>query len=205
MHSILIIDDDNYVRAIYAEIFKESGFTVFAARDGAEGLALATEHKPNVIFTGIMMPNLTGFELMKKLQEKPETKNIPVIISSHLGRETDRLQAEELGARAFIIKGRVPPKQVTEIVMHILGEKREVKKYRVAIAPDELDAKQFAADLKMSGKIILELAASSIGLSNEFHAKPVQAGKEDPAGTGNKSGSDDDLASTLSDIEKKLS
>ncbi|KKW23266.1 MAG: PAS/PAC sensor hybrid histidine kinase [Parcubacteria group bacterium GW2011_GWA2_51_12] len=181
MHSILIIDDDKYVQAIYGEIFKEAGFTVFVARDGVEGLALATQHKPNIIFTGIMMPNLTGFELMKKLKDNETTKNIPVIISSHLGRESDRLQAEELGARAFIVKGHVPPKQVTEIVMHILGEKREIKRYRVAIVPDELDAKEFAADLKMNGNIILELAASSMGLSGEFHAKPIQSGGGDLA------------------------
>ena len=65
--------------------------------------------------------------------------------------------------------------------MHILGEKREIKRYRVAIVPDELDAKEFAADLKMNGNIILELAASSMGLSGEFHAKPIQSGGGDLA------------------------
>lgn len=67
MHSILIIDDDDYLRRLYVEVFRQAGFQVIDAKDGAEGLAMTHLHKPDIIFTGIMMPNLTGFEMMRKL------------------------------------------------------------------------------------------------------------------------------------------
>ena len=201
MSNILIVDDDNYLRSLYGEVFREAGFSVSEARDGAEGLDLARSQKPELIFTGIMMPNLNGFELMGKLRENPETASIPVMISSHLGRDSDRQQAEKLGAKAFVIKGFVSPKQVVNLALSILGGKKaEQKTYRLKVASDQLDDSRLARELGIDGGIIVELSRAASGLLNEFQAKVI-------SDTGTNSGpgrSTDDVSKVLTDIEKKF-
>ena len=59
-HKILLIDDDNDVRRWYEGVFKESGFDVMVASDGLEGLNIAMKEKPDLIFTGIIMPKMDG-------------------------------------------------------------------------------------------------------------------------------------------------
>ncbi len=158
MNKILLVDDDNYLRGLYAAVFKEAGFIVFEGKDGQEGLNLVNKVKPDVIFTGIMMPNLTGFELIRKLKGSLETGSIPVIVSSHLGRIEDRMQAEKLGAKAFVVKGTISPKQVVTLVHDILEAKVAQKKFRVVIDPDKLDGPALRQELKAKGPITLELA-----------------------------------------------
>jgi twitching motility two-component system response regulator PilH len=204
MSSILIVDDDNYLRTLYVEVFQEAGFTVFAAPDGATGLDLARQQKPNIIFTGIIMPNLTGFELIHKLKENPDTAAIPVIISSHLGREADRQEAEKLGAKAFVVKGLVSPRQVVNLVLTLLGEKAGTKIWRVRVVPDDLDAKRLAKDLSLPGKLILELSPSLTGLSQEFQAKVISDDGRPMAPIPPSSSPGEDLSAILGDIEKKL-
>jgi CheY-like chemotaxis protein len=144
-----------------------------------------------------MMPNMTGFELIQKLKENPETKNIPVMVSSHLGRESDRQEAEKLGARAFVVKGRVTPKHIADMVLHILCEKKYLKIFRVAISLSELDAPQFAQEVNMDGKIILELTESTVGLSKEFHAKPISADRSSQTESEPKNKPEDNFASVF--------
>ena len=107
VYKILIIDDDDTIRESYALKFRQEKFEVISAKDGVEGLDLAHKEKPDIIFTGIIMPRMTGFELMGALSKEVSTSEIPVVISSHLGRKEDDQRAKELGAKDFIIHGEV--------------------------------------------------------------------------------------------------
>lgn len=113
---ILLVDDDVDLREMYAEIFQERNFEVLQAGDGVEGLDLATRELPDVIFTGIVMPRMDGFSMMEALQKNIATSNIPVVISSHMGKEEDRDKANSLGAKDFIIRGTTRP---LEVIMRI--------------------------------------------------------------------------------------
>lgn len=84
---ILLVDDDEMIRGIYSEVFRNNGFEVEEARDGLEGLEKARSIIPDIIFTGIIMPKMEGFDLMEALKKNVATSQIPVFISSHLGRE----------------------------------------------------------------------------------------------------------------------
>jgi len=84
---ILIVDDDVMTREMYVNVFKQSGYEVFEAGDGVDGLDVASRELPDVIFTGIIMPRMSGFELMEALRKAVATSKIPVVISSHIGRE----------------------------------------------------------------------------------------------------------------------
>lgn len=111
---ILIIDDDDMVRETYLQVFRERGFEAVGAKDGVEGIDLATKNKFDVILTGIIMPRMDGFQLISALRKNIETKDIPVAIISHLGREEDRKRAKELGIEHFIVQGTMAPREIVD-------------------------------------------------------------------------------------------
>lgn len=141
---ILIVDDDVDLRALYAEIFKNANFEVFEANDGLEGLDTATAKLPDIIFTGIVMPRMDGFSMIEALKKTVMTANIPIVISSHMGREEDRQRADNLGVKDFIIRGTTPPKEVinriSSIFTKIKGE------YKIEFSTSGMDAEKMAQD-----------------------------------------------------------
>jgi len=145
-NKILIIDDDDEIRQTYTHLLKENGFEVIEAKDGVEGLDYATSQTGiGLIFTGIIMPRMDGFQLIKSLKEYSNTSNIPVIVNSHLGREEDRKKMEELGACDFIVQGITTPADIVKRILQAMNK----GEYNLAINPLELDGQRFAEDHKM--------------------------------------------------------
>lgn len=149
---ILLVDDDIELRETYADIFRNANFDVIQAADGVEGLDLATKESPDVIFTGIIMPRMDGFDMMEALKKTVMTANIPVVISSHMGRGEDKERADKLGARDFILRNSTKPKEVIERVSAIFVEPG--KEYKLAFDPFTLDAQQLGKDLNMQAQFI---------------------------------------------------
>jgi PleD family two-component response regulator len=118
-YKILIVDDDAEARSLYAEVFKTEGFRVIEAEDGLDGINKAIANIPDVIFTGIIMPKMDGFGLKEALSKNVATSNIPVVMSSHIGREEDRKKAEEAGVKDFFVAGMVTPKEVVARVIRL--------------------------------------------------------------------------------------
>ena len=158
---ILIIDDDTKTREIYSDVFMRNGFEVLEAEDGADGLEKARANHPDIIFTGIVMPNMDGITMMRELKNDIDLAQIPVAISSHLGRDEDREQAEELGAREFFIRGFDTPNEVVERIKALIRRPF----YKIRFDELDLDAVKLRKDLgvsefkceKCGGKIILKL------------------------------------------------
>ncbi len=164
---ILIVDDDEATREIYLNAFKERNFEVLEARDGLEGLEIALKEIPDIVFTGIVMPRMDGWGLMRSLKEHTKTAKIPVVISSHLGREEDRRNAEALGAKDFIIRALVRPSEVVDRIKVHLGERIT---YLLAIDEKLYDAPKMIQDFyqgasfkckKCGGHLILSLTSES--------------------------------------------
>jgi len=147
-HKILIVDDDDFTREMYRDVFQTAGYQVLEAHDGVEGLDVAIKNLPNVIFTGIVMPRMDGFTLMESLKKNTTTSRIPIFISSHLGREEDRKRAEQLGARDFIVRDLTPPKEVVGIVSKVftVGES-----FILDFDAYNMDAPELAKDLNLNG------------------------------------------------------
>ncbi len=144
---VLIIDDDEPTRGMYAEVFKEADFEVREAKDGVEGMDIATKELPDVIFTGIIMPRMDGFALMEALKKNVATCKIPVVISSHMGREEDQQKANVLGARDFIIRDATPPNQVVKRISALFIGGGE---YRFDFNSYGLDAPKLARELGLN-------------------------------------------------------
>ncbi|EKD58607.1 MAG: two-component system response regulator [uncultured bacterium] len=142
---ILLVDDDAELREIYAEIFQNANYDVIQAGDGLEGLDKATKEIPDIIFTGIVMPRMDGFDMMEALKKTVMTSNIPVVISSHMGRGDDNDRAKKLGAKDFIIRGITRPIEVVERISSIFVEAG--KDYKLEFNPFALDAQEMAKDL----------------------------------------------------------
>lgn len=181
---ILIIDDDDATRSLYAEVFKRHGFDVAEAVDGVDGLDKATSNVPNVIFTGIIMPRMDGFALMEALKKNMVTSSIPVAVSSHMGREEDQKRAKELGAGDFIARDMNTPNQAVERIRALLN----LTEYEIKFFTNELDASKLAQDMHFSEKfqcascgteLVLSLRLNDVA-NHEFLAKFLcpQCGKE---------------------------
>jgi len=166
---ILIVDDDRELRDIYVQKFRASGFEVLSARDGQEGFDLAQKVKPDVILTGIIMPRLTGFEMMKQLRGQPATSTVPFVIFSHRGLEEDRRLAEEMGAAAFLVQGRVTPNEIVATAQRLVSGEY----YWVLVQVDQLDSARLSGDLKIAQPIKLELRRLPDNQPRSFTAKVV--------------------------------
>jgi CheY-like chemotaxis protein len=172
---VLLVDDDDSIRGMYATVFKKEGFEVIEAVDGVDGLDKATKNAPDVIFTGIVMPTMDGFQLMEALAKNVATSKIPVVISSHLGREEDHRRANELGAKEFFVRGMYTPNEIAEKIRSMF----DAHEYRLKFIPDELDAKKLFTDMHMDpefkcgdcrGDLILSLQVANVE-RHEFTAK----------------------------------
>lgn len=183
---ILLVDDDTELREVYAEVLQNAHFDVVQANDGLEGLDLAIKEIPDVIFTGIVMPRMDGFDMMQALQKTVMTSNIPVVFSSHMGRGEDQKRAMEMGAKDFIVRNLTPPKEVIERISAIFSQ--EGKSYKLSFDPFALDAQQLGKDLNMQAdftchdcneKMVLDLKLTD-GKTRKFEAHFVcpKCGKE---------------------------
>ena len=101
--TILLIDDSKFLRRANELALTKAGYSVLNAADGEEGLRMAREKSPNLIVLDMMLPKLSGPELLEGLKKAPQTANIPVIVLSSLAQKNaDRLKS--LGAVAYFEK-----------------------------------------------------------------------------------------------------
>lgn len=120
--TILIIEDDYFIRELYERQLNKRGYTVVSAADGAEGLVKAAEVTPNLILLDIMLPKLNGLDLLGTLKAKPETQNIPVVLLTNLGQESVIKEGFKLGAKGYLIKSAYTPEQIINEVESFLSE-----------------------------------------------------------------------------------
>ena len=126
MKNILVVDDDFQQRDLYIEFLRSKGFVVTGANDGQDAWEKIQKQKPDLVFTGIAMPRMTGFELIEKLRATPATASLPIIVFSHLGREEDKKRAKALGVE-FKIKGYDGPVEILQAVEELLTPKKSNK------------------------------------------------------------------------------
>ena len=105
---LLIVEDEPSILAFLEVYFKRMilGIKIKSAKDGEEGYRLALEFRPRIVWTCVKMPRLNGLELIKLIKKNPDTQNAKVILFSGYGSKEIKNQAFELGADAFIDKGK---------------------------------------------------------------------------------------------------
>lgn len=113
---ILLVEDDLFIRDLYERTLSLSGFETILAIDGEEGIAKARSKKPDLILLDIMMPKKNGIDVLKDLKADSSTKDIPVFLLTNLGQESILKEAFSLGARGYLLKARMLPR---DVVAHI--------------------------------------------------------------------------------------
>ena len=116
MTKIAIIEDDQAISQMYRIKFEAEGFEVETADNGKLGLELVEKMKPDIILLDLMMPEMTGDEMLAKLRATPWGKKIKVIILTNMGEQEAPAVVKTLDVKRFIVKAEMTPRQVAEMV-----------------------------------------------------------------------------------------
>jgi len=117
---ILIIEDDVQLRNMYETRLGYEGYTIVTASNGEEGLAKAVSEKPDLILLDIMMPKVSGFDVLDILKNTQSTKDIPVIIMTVLEQESNKVKGLIGGAEDYLIKSQAMPQDVINKIKEVL-------------------------------------------------------------------------------------
>jgi DNA-binding response OmpR family regulator len=118
---ILLVEDDEGLAQVYTTRLEVEGFEVKRVPNGEDALAAALEFKPTLILLDVMMPKVSGFDVLDILRNTPETTNVKIIMLSALSQEADQKKAEEMGADDYLVKSQVVIADVVERVKRQLN------------------------------------------------------------------------------------
>lgn len=123
MSKVMVVEDDASLREIYGIRITAEGYDVVSAGDGEEALAMAVREKPDLILSDVMMPKISGFDMLDILRTTPETANIKVIMMTALSAEDQRQRGERLGADRYLVKSQVGIEDVINTIHEVLGDR----------------------------------------------------------------------------------
>ena len=120
-HKILLVEDDDALASVYLKRLQAEGFDVKRVPNGEEALAAAIEYKPNLVVLDIMMPKVSGFEVLDIMRNTPETAKVKIVVLSALSQDSDKERAMSLGADDYLVKSQVVISDVIEKIKHHLS------------------------------------------------------------------------------------
>jgi twitching motility two-component system response regulator PilH len=115
IQKILVVDDSPTERYFLTDILIKNGFTVSTAENGEEAMLKIKADKPQLILMDIVMPGQNGFQVTRAITKDPETQDVPIIICTSKGQETDRIWGLRQGARDYIVKPVDPQELLAKI------------------------------------------------------------------------------------------
>jgi len=118
---VAIIEDDITISQMYRFKFEAEGYQVETASNGKLGLALAEDMKPDIILLDLMMPEMNGDEMLKKLRATSWGKNIKVVVLTNMGEQEIPEEVKQMDVVAVILKADMTPRQVAELVKQQLA------------------------------------------------------------------------------------
>lgn len=119
---ILLVEDDSFLLGLYATKFELDGFKVMMAEDGEKAIRVALKERPDIILLDIILPKLSGFEVLKRLKQEPTTAKIPVILLTNLSQRNEIEQGLKMGAEDYLIKAHFMPSEVVEKIKKVLNK-----------------------------------------------------------------------------------
>jgi len=135
MTKVMLVEDDKSLREIYGVRLLAEGYDIVSAGDGEEALAMAIKERPQLIVSDVMMPKISGFDMLDILRSTTETKNIKVIMMTALSSEEQRQRGETLGADRYLVKSQVGIEDVVRAVHEVLEDQPAAAAPAVATAP----------------------------------------------------------------------
>ena len=122
MKSILLVEDDPFVVDIYTTKLESAGFSIDVAEDGEDALRKLKEKKPDLMILDIVLPNIDGWELLKKIRTELGLEDLKVVVLSNLSQKEEVQKGVELGAVKYFIKANFTPSEVVEEIKKIFPQ-----------------------------------------------------------------------------------
>lgn len=119
-YKILLVEDDDALASVYQTRLQAEGFDVKRVSNGENALASAIEYRPNLILLDVMMPKVSGFDVLDILRNTPETAKIKVVMLTALSQDNDKERAQKLGADDYLVKSQIVIADVVERIKHHL-------------------------------------------------------------------------------------
>ena len=118
--TILLAEDDRFLRRAAEVTLKQRGFNVLLAVDGQEAIDLARAHRPDLVLLDLLMPRKTGIEVLEELRAEPQTAGLNVLILSNSSKELEMQSARTLGVAGYWIKANLSLKELGDRVTALL-------------------------------------------------------------------------------------
>ena len=118
---ILFVEDDDALAGVYLVRLQAEGFDVKRVANGEDALATAISYHPDLVLLDVMMPKVSGFDVLDILRNTPETANLKIIMLTALSQDSDRKRAEALGVDEYLVKSQVVITDVIDRIKHHLG------------------------------------------------------------------------------------
>lgn len=131
----MLVEDDKSLREIYGVRLLAEGYDIVSAGDGEEALAMAIKERPQLIVSDVMMPKISGFDMLDIIRSTTETKDIKVIMMTALSSEDQRSRGESLGADRYLVKSQVGIEDVVRVVHEVLDDAGSVHAPAAPAAP----------------------------------------------------------------------
>ena|SRR3989344_1238299 len=119
----LLVEDDQLILEMYKARMANEGWEVFTTDRGSEALQLAKEQKPDIILLDVILPETDGFSILKELKAENLTKNIPVLMLTNLGQESDQHRGKDLGVAGYFIKSQHTPADIITKIENLVAHK----------------------------------------------------------------------------------
>jgi two-component system, OmpR family, phosphate regulon response regulator PhoB len=156
--SILVAEDEGALVTLLRYNLEREGYRVLEAQDGEEALLVAAEEKPDLVLLDWMLPQLSGIEVCRRLRGRQETRNVPIIMLTARGEETDRIRGLDTGADDYLTK----PFSMTELLARLRAVLRRIRP-------------SLAEDVVRSGDIEMDRAAHRVRRAGkEVHLGPTE-------------------------------
>jgi DNA-binding response OmpR family regulator len=127
MRTIVVVEDEVILGDLIASELKKKEFEVFTAHDGAEGWAMIQDKVPDLVLLDLLMPGMSGYDVLTELRHHKDLKDIPCIVISNSGQADDLNRAYTSGANDVLIKANFNPAQVVTKVEELLNKGKVVE------------------------------------------------------------------------------
>ncbi|MBS3957157.1 MAG: response regulator [Clostridiales bacterium] len=175
---ILVVEDTRLLRKIYTEKLTDEGYQVFSAGDGAEALEIMRREIIDLVLLDLIMPKMSGLEVLQTMHGDPRLSQIPVLILSNLGQQSDIERGIEMGAIDYLIKNEAKPIEVAEKIRATLefmaGRHSPVETFRLMVKDRECDAERFIQHARLPRR--LWCPACEVELVIELVSQPDRLG-----------------------------
>ncbi len=124
---IILIEDEQDITKLVTHYLTKEGFTVKSSLDGIKGLQLVRHEKPDLVILDLMLPEMDGLEICKRLRADPKTSALPIIVLTAKGEESDKIVGLELGADDYVTKPFSPKELVARVKALFRRSERQVE------------------------------------------------------------------------------